>query len=130
MPCPGPLLSSDLFKLACDLCLFSYPDVCFSVLAAGLFFAWLECPCFRSKCHCWKYTRVVDLSFQACSNVTIEDVVVLGECCPCSRDSSLNLLVLVFVSVAVSLSQADLSFNVFDLSVVDIYCCVVFHHHL
>ena len=31
VPCPGPILSSDLFNHACDLCLFSYPDVCFSV---------------------------------------------------------------------------------------------------
>ena len=45
-------------------------------------------------------------------------------------DSSLNLLVLVFVSGAVSLSQVDVAFNVLDLSVVDIYWCVVFHHHL
>ena len=35
------------------------------------------------------------LFLQACFNVTREDVV-LGECCPSSRDS-LNLLVLVFV---------------------------------
>ena len=31
VPCPGPLPSSDLFNHVCDLCLFSYPDVCFSV---------------------------------------------------------------------------------------------------
>ena len=34
---------------------------------------------------------VVDLSFQACSNVTRVDVAVLDECCPAGRDSSLNL---------------------------------------
>ena len=28
-PCPGPLPSSDLFNHACDLGLFSYPDVFF-----------------------------------------------------------------------------------------------------
>ena len=33
-----------------------------------------------------------------------------------------NLLVLVFVSCAVSLSQIDVAFNVLDLSVVDILC--------
>ena len=43
---------------------------------------------------------VVDFSIQAYSNVTLEDVAVLGECCPPSHDSSLNLLVLVFVSGA------------------------------
>ena len=31
VPCPGPLLSSDLFNYVCDLYIFSYPDVCFSV---------------------------------------------------------------------------------------------------
>ena len=61
------------------------------------------------------------MSLQACSNVTLEDVTVLGECCPFGRDSSLNLLVLVFVSDAVSLSQVDVTFNVLDLNVVDIY---------
>ena len=35
------------------------------------------------------------------SNMFLEDVAVLGECCPPGRDSSLNLLVLVFVSGAV-----------------------------
>ena len=79
-------------------------------------------------CHLWKYT-VVDLSLQACSNVTLKYVAVLGECCPSGRDSSLNLLVLVFVSSAVSLSQVDVAFNVLDPSV-DIYLCVVFHHYL
>ena len=39
----------------------------------------------------------LDLSFQACSNATLEDVAVLGECCPSGRDSSLNLLVLIFL---------------------------------
>ena len=46
---------------------------------------------------------------------------VLGECCPFGHDPSLNLLVLVFVSGAVSLSQVDVAFNVLGLSVVDIY---------
>ena len=39
-------------------------------------------------------------------------------------------LVLVLVFGAVSLSQVDVAFNVLDLSVVDIYWCVVLHHHL
>ena len=57
MPWPGPLPSSGLFNQVCDLRLFSYPDVCFSVpgydvyilfsilicTAASLFFAWLIC---------------------------------------------------------------------------------------
>ena len=70
------------------------------------------------------------MSLQACSNVTLEDVTVLGECGPSSHDSSLELLVLVFVSGAVSLSQVDVAFNVLNLSVVDIYWCISFHYHL
>ena len=62
------------------------------------------------------------------SSVTLEDVMVLGECCPSGCNSSLNLLVLVFVSGGISLSQIDVAFNVLDLSVVDIYWCVGFHH--
>ena len=55
MPCPGPLLSYDLFNHVCVLCLFSYPDVCvlsryvmFNILlsmfvyaAASSFFGWV-----------------------------------------------------------------------------------------
>ena len=63
----------------------------------------------------------LDLSLQAGSNVTLEDIAVLGECCPSGRDSSLNLLVFVFGSGAVSLSQVDVPFNVLDLGVVDIF---------
>ena len=48
----GSIGYSDLFNHVCDLCLFSYPDVCFSVLfntllsvfvcaAANLFVAWV-----------------------------------------------------------------------------------------
>ena len=48
---------------------------------------------------------------------------MLGECCPSGRDSSLNLLVLVFVSGTVSLTQVGVAFNVLDLSVVDILVC-------
>ena len=48
---------------------------------------------------------------------------MLGESCPSGRDSSLNLLVLVFVSGAVTLSQVDVAFNALDLSVVDILVC-------
>ena len=70
------------------------------------------------------------MSLQACCNVTLEDVAMLSECCPSRRDSSLNLLVLVFVSGAASLSQVDVAFNVLDMGVVDIYWCVGFHHHL
>ena len=65
----------------------------------------------------------IDLSLQACSNVTLEDDARLGECCPSSRDSSFFLLVLAFVSDAVFLSQVDVAFNVLNLSVVDILVC-------
>ena len=45
---------------------------------------------------------------------------MLGECCLSGSNSSLNLLVLVFVSGAVSLYHVVVAFNVMDLSVVDI----------
>ena len=70
------------------------------------------------------------MSLQACSSVTLEDVAVLGECCPSGRDSYLNRLVFVFVSGAVSLFHVHVAFNVLDLTVVDIYWCVIFHHQL
>ena len=50
------------------------------------------------------------------------------QCCPSGHDSSLNLLVLVSVSVAVSPSHVDVAFIVLDMRDVDIYWCVVFHH--
>ena len=37
-----------------------------------------------------------------CSNDTLDDVAAVGECCPYGRDTSLNLLVLVYVSGALS----------------------------
>ena len=58
-----------------------------------------------------------------------EDVTGHGECCPYGCDSSLNLLVLGFVSGSVSLSHIDVAFNILDLFVVDMYWCVSFHHH-
>ena len=70
------------------------------------------------------------MPLQAGSTVTLEYVAVLGECCPPGRDSSFNLIALNFVSGAVSLSQVDVAFNVLDLSVVDIYWYVGYHHHL
>ena len=70
------------------------------------------------------------MSLQACSNVTLEDVAVLDECCPPGRGSSLNLLVLIFVYGAICMSQVEVALSVLDLSVVDIYWSVVFHHHL
>ena len=80
---------------------------------------------------CMSLLGVVDLSLQqACSNVSLEDVAVLGDCCPPGRDSFVNLVVLVFVYGAISLTQVDVAFNVLDMSVVDIYWCVVLHHHL
>ena len=115
------------------------PDVMFDILlsisffaAARLFFAWVVSAhvstpyVIAGSTHAW----IVDLSLQAYTNITLEDVAVLGECCPFGSDSSLNLIVLVLVSGGVSLRQVDVAFNIFDLSVVDIYWCVVFHHHL
>ena len=47
------------------------------------------------------------LSLQAFFKVALEDIAVLGECCPSGRDLSLNILVLVFVFGALYMSQAD-----------------------
>ena len=77
-----------------------------------------ECPCFRAVCHCWKYAWIVDLSLQVCPCITLENIAVLGECFPSGRESSLNLIVFVFASGAVSLSQIDVGFNVLDLGIV------------
>ena len=145
LPYPRPLPSFDLINHICDLCVFflstclfvcpgmwcltySFPPLFVRLVACSLLDWWVSC--FRAVCHCWKYAWAVDLPLQACPNVTIEDGAVLGECCPSGRDSSLNLFVFVFVSGAVSLSQIDEAFNVLDLSVVDVYWCVIFHHHL
>ena len=54
------------------------------------------------------------MSLQTYSSVTLEDDAVLGECGTSGYDSSLNLIVLVFASGAVSLSQIDVAFNVLD----------------
>ena len=122
MLCPGPLLSSDLFNHICDLCVFSYPDVCFlswSVMfnillyicvcvAASLFLQGWWVPMFT----CYKSLLEVRMNFRlvfSCSNVTLEDVVMLGKCCPSSGDSSLKFLVLVFISGVVSLTQIDVA---------------------
>ena len=43
------------------------------------------------------------LTIQARSNITPKNITVPGECCPSGSDSSLNLLVLVVASGAVSL---------------------------
>ena len=67
-----------------------------------------------------------ELCLQACFNVTLEYVAVLDECCLSGRGSSLNLVVLILVSGAVTLYQLDVAFNVLDLSVFDIYWCVAF----
>ena len=47
--------------------------------AASLFFAWVIVPMFPRP---MSLLEVVDLSLQACSNVTHDDVAVLVECCP------------------------------------------------
>ena len=67
------------------------------VFAPGrLFMFRRECPCFRAVCHCWKYAWVVDFSFQACSNATIEDVAVHGKCCPSGREPLNTTLATMF----------------------------------
>ena len=53
--------------------------------------------------------QVVDFSLQTSSSVNLKDVAVLGECCPASRDSSLNVLVFVSVSWFISLLNGSVS---------------------
>ena len=50
-------------------------------------------------------------SVQAGSIVTVEYVTVLGECCLAGCEPSFNLIILVFVSRAVSLFQVDLALS-------------------
>jgi len=91
------LLPRYLFFCSGMWCLtYSFPSLFVWLLVCSLLGWWVPCAVF----HCWKYAWVVDLSLQACSNITLEDVTVLGECCPSGRDSSLNLFFLVFVSGA------------------------------
>ena len=100
----------------------------FACAAVSLFFAWVV-SAHVSAPHVIAGNTLIHLSLQACSNVSLEYVAVLGECCPSGRDSSLDLFVLVFIPGAVSLScQVDVTLNVLDLCVVDIYWCVVFHN--
>ena len=65
---------------------YSFPSLFVGLLAYYLLVWWV--PMFRAVYHCWTYAWVVDLSLQACPNVTLEDVTVVGECCPSGRDSS------------------------------------------
>ena len=65
------------------------------------------------------------MSLQACPDVILEDIAVLGESRPSGCDSSLNLLALVVVSGAVSLPKGDVAFNVPCMSSVVIYWCFV-----
>ena len=111
------------FHHVCDLCHFSYSDVCFlsryvmiNILLSIFVCAAASCPRITAVCHCWKYARVIDLSLQAYSNVTLKDVTVLGECCPSGRDSSLNLI--WTFSIWVLLTYIGVSFSitfVFDM---------------
>ena len=111
VPCPGPLPSSDLFNHMCDFGLFSFPHVSFSVhvcpfpsvcAAASLFFAWVA----SAHVSAMSLLEVAMSCRRSClqtySNVTLEDVTVLGKCCPSGRDSYLNFHVFVFVFGAVS----------------------------
>ena len=48
---------------------------------------------------CCKYARVVDLSLQACSNVTLGDVAMFGECCPFFESPCLGFGIWCCISV-------------------------------
>ena len=104
---------------------YSFPSLFVQLLACSLLGWWV--PMFLRRISLLEVCMSCDLSLQACSNVTLEDVAVLGECCPSGHDSSLNLLVLVFISGAISLSQVDVAFNVrFSIWVLLIYIDVTF----
>ena len=55
---------------------------------------------------------------------------MLGECFTSGCDSSLNILVLIYVFGAVYMSHVDVTSNILDLSVVDICWCVGLRHQL
>jgi len=59
------------------------------------------------------------------SNVILEDVAVLCECCLSGCDSSFNPLFLVIFSGAVSQSQVHVAVIVLDLGVVETLCGVL-----
>ena len=124
------LVKSFLWPLSflLPICLFLYPGMgCLTYSFPSLFVPLLACfllgwwmPIFCAVWHRWKYAWIVDLSLQARYNVTVENVAVLGECNPSDRDSWISLSCF-FVFDVVSLSLVNVTFNVFDLSVVDIY---------
>ena len=124
------LLHSCLFFSPGMWCLiYSFPSLFVRLLDYSLHEWWV--PMFPCCMSLLEVAWVVNVSLQACSSVTLEDVAVLGECCPSGRDSLLNLLVLFFLwccffSGAVSLFHVDVPFNVLDLSIVDM--CQFLHH--
>ena len=65
------------------------------------------------------------LTIQAGSNIIPKHITVPGECCPFGSDSSLNLLVLVVASGAVSLPQVDVACDVLDLRAVDVSFSII-----
>ena len=132
VPCLCPHPSSDLFNQICYLCLFSYQygnvsvAVCYVIVSVLLFMfvcaaaSWLVGAHVYAPCVIPGNTHeLVVFSLQACSNDTLKYIAVLGECCPSSHDSSMNLL--VFFSGDVYLSRVDVACNVCYLNYVDIY---------
>jgi len=134
MPCPGPfrLLTCSIKSMTLVFSLSHVLNILLSIVvwaAARLFFAWLLSARVRriSLMDVLVSCRFVSSSIFQCYPWRF---AVLFECRQSGHNSSLNSLVLGFVCGAVSLSQVDVAFNVLDLGVVDIYWCVVYHHHL
>ena len=73
-------------------------------VCASLFLAWMVIAHFSAAYVIAGSTHELHLSLQSCSNVTLEDVAVLDECCPSGRDFSLNFLVLVYIWCCISVS--------------------------
>ena len=79
--------SSDLFNYLYYRCLYSYPDICFSIpigdvpcAATSLLFAWLahiSAPCVIGN---WlKYARTVQQILELASRVTVKDVAMMAD---------------------------------------------------
>ena len=132
--------SSDLFSHVCDLCLFNFTQMfvflsryviynkllsVFVWAAASLVFGWVVNAHVSAPYVIAGSTH--ELWICLFKHVPMLPLKMSRFLALSGRDFSLNLLVFVFDSGAISLSQADVAFTVLNLSVVDIYC---FHHHL
>ena len=120
---------TQMFAFLSPYVIFNIPLSIFVCVVASLFFAWLVSVHASAPYVIAGSTHELQTCFF--NHVPLVPLIMsrfLTNFFPSGRDSSLNLLVLVYVTGAVSLSQVGVAFNVLDLSVFDIiYWCVVFH---